>query len=115
MPQNRSKVSVAVTMVSNLRDGTLFQSQIAAHRNQMGLLDILSPQQTIVFLKWLATNKERCVKLFGLERTSMAAEINREEDDDTSAGNGDGMMKSDSLNDICNQLTEALKIAKTEL
>ena len=117
MPQNRSKISVAVTMFSSLRHGTLYQSQTAAHRNEIGLLDILTPEQTVAFLKWLDRNKERCMKLFALEKSSKSTQtIKKEDDDSTLAGNGIGLMKtSDSLNDICNQLTEALMIAKTDL
>ncbi len=118
MPQNRSKVSVAVTMVSSLRNGTLYQSHSAAHRNQIGLLDTLTPHQTIAFLKWFASNKERCMKLFGLKgRPTNMPTIKKEDDDISGSGEDEsGVMKnSDSLNDICKQLTEALKIAKSDL
>mmetsp|Transcript_12497 Transcript_12497/g.18935 ORF Transcript_12497/g.18935 Transcript_12497/m.18935 type:complete len:784 (-) Transcript_12497:31-2382(-) len=117
MPQNRGKVSVAMTMVSSLQNGILYQSHSAAHRNEVGLLQVLTPDQALRFLHWFALNKDRCTKLFGLHPQKLKTNgtdglYNKE---GVGCPGERGYMKpSDSLNDICKQLTEAMMIAKTE-
>lgn len=122
MPQNRSNVSVAVTTISKLCNGILYQSHVAAHRNEIGLMQILTQEQTIAFLDWFATNKERCGRLFGLdEHVSKQHSLRSSGVVEPGVGivgakQSHGKLKmSDSLTDICGQLTEAMMIAKTEL
>lgn len=70
-------------------------------------------------MKWFANNRDRCLKLFGLSEMdgTMVTEIGDNCLDEGREGNDDQVKikSSDSLNDICKQLTEALKIVKTEL
>ena len=103
MPENRSKVSVAVTMVSSLRNGTLCQSQTAAHRNEIGLLDILTPQQTVAFIKWFAKNKDRCLKLFGLSKMN-GSKVTTVDDDSSGVGRGEVKDSHDKMKSSDSQL-----------
>jgi hypothetical protein len=129
MPQNRANMSVVVKMASTLRDGVLYQSHVASHRNQVGLLQILTKTQAIAFLEWFSLNKVRCSKLLGLGDISLIRQTNNTsihigggglESVDT-AVKEDGkersptLKSSDSLNDICKQLNQAMMIAKSEL
>ncbi len=125
MPQNRGKVSVAMTMVSSLQNGILYQSHSAAHRNEVGLLQVLTPDQALRFLRWFILNKKRCVRLFGSQQQqkqkqkSESSGMDGIENDNggrsSSGASETGHLKaSDSLNDICKQLTQAMMIAKSE-
>ena len=110
IPQNRGKVSVAMTMVSSLQNGVLYQSHSAAHRNIVGLLQILTPDQALRFLQWFVLNKSRCVKLFRLQQEkseSKGIDSVRNGDGSRSPCESGTMKTSDSLSDICKQLTGA--------
>jgi hypothetical protein len=118
MPQNRSKVAVAGTMVSNLKHGTLYQSHSAAHRNETGLLQILTTEQALAYINWISMNRERCKKLFSLDQNrSKNNQVNGSHDSvEGSEGiEGGGLKNSDSLSDMCKQLTEAMMIQRTDL
>jgi len=121
MPENRSKVSTAITMVSSLRDGIVSRSHSAAHRNEVGLLQVLTPAQSHRFLKWFLANKHRCSKLLGQMEKQQQEQQQQQKNNDLNenntnvlcenSGNNTGLMKtSNSLSDICQQLTQALEI-----
>ncbi len=128
MPQNRSNMSVVVKMASTLRDGMLYQSHVASHRNQVGLLQILTKSQAIAFLEWFSLNKQRCSKLFSLDDSSLMRQTNNSRIDiggelesvhiavkEDGTDRSPTLKSSDSLNDICGQLNQAMMIAKSDL
>ena len=99
-------------MVSNLRNGVLCQSHSAAHRNEIGLLQILTKAQAIAFLEWFLANKERCIKLFTVDK-KMSYHLSNNDTLHPGVGvrgseNKEQLKASDSLSDICKQLTEAM-------
>merc|ERR1719491_2582972 len=65
LPSSRTKLSIAKTMSSSLKDGVLYQSHSASERNETALLRILTPSQTARFQKWIIANRSRCNTLFG--------------------------------------------------
>merc|ERR1712038_203007 len=101
--------------VSSLLNGILYQSHSAAHRNEIGLLQILTPAQALRFLKWFIANKERCTRLFGSDHQQSKTGGNNGASTSGEGMEGVGesgeMKASDSLNDICKQLNEAMMIA----
>lgn len=97
VPQTRSQISIAATMVNNLKNGVLYQCHSAGHRSEAALLQVLTPAQTGRYLAWHRENKSRCVNLL---------------DSSPRSGANDHQFRSydNSLNDVCQQLTEAMKI-----
>jgi hypothetical protein len=84
-------------MVNNLKNGVLYQCHSAGHRSEAALLQVLTPAQTGRYLAWHRENKSRCVNLL---------------DSSPRSGANDHQFRSydNSLNDVCQQLTEAMKI-----
>merc|ERR1719491_1287291 len=127
LPSSRTKLSIAKTMSSSLKDGVLYQSHSASERNETALLRILTPSQTARFQRWIVANRTRCNRAFG-------GNTNRTSEPVTEVENGDGVPCSDggaghvgldagtggsfsgdpSLSNVCERLTEALKIGREE-
>lgn len=105
---SRTKLSVAATMVTSLKDGVLYQSHSASQRNETALLRILTPSQTARFQQWVLTNKSRCIKLKKRKIEEENAGINVA----SNSSLGDVSRNDISLSCLCKQLTEALKITR---
>lgn len=110
MPHIRDKIFNATTMVSKLRDGLLSHCCSTSNLNELQLLQILTPAQSIRFLQWYMANKDRCKKLIGT-RVQCDAGANAE-------GQGDDSLpknaSTDSLIEVCQRLTEAMKIKRQD-
>ena len=84
-------------MVGNLKNGVLYQCHSAGHRSEATLLQILTPAQASRYLNWYRENKHRCADLLGSKPRGR--------------GNENHVSSYDnSLNEVCEQLTEAMKI-----
>jgi len=114
LPNLRDNISVAAKLVSNIRDGILSHCKTSSNLNELHLLQILTPAQSIRFLEWQLRNKIRCQKLLAKQ---MFDELSPS--DETFLGGGYGnndqsflpKTKSDhSLNEVCEKLTEAVNI-----
>ena len=97
MPQIRSQIAIAATMVDNLKNGVLYQCHSAGHRSEAALLQVLTPAQASRYLEWYRQNKLRCVNLLGSNQRR---------------GINENQYRSydNSLNDVCQQLTDAMNI-----
>jgi len=109
--RSRTKLSIATTMVTSLKNGVLYQSHSASQRNETALLRILNPSQTAQFQQWLLTNKSRCIKLFDVKNTKIE-EQNTGLNIASNFYSGDNSRNDASLSCVCEQLTEALKITR---
>jgi hypothetical protein len=47
-------------MALHLKEAMLYQSHNAEMRSKRSLIDILTPQQTVKYQEWLASNRRRC-------------------------------------------------------
>lgn len=119
LPSSRTKLSIAKTMSSSLKDGVLYQSHSASERNETALLRILTPSQTARFQKWIIANRSRCNTLFGNGNNDNNQMITEKENVEKRNASILCSARSNSQNDpslrsVCQQLTEALKITKNE-
>lgn len=119
MKQTRAKISVATTMVSNLRDGLLSHCNSIANHNEVGLLQILTPLQSIRFLEWFLRNKSRCSNLLLSRRQieNSPVPIRNSNEYSVMVHDNESMPKvgSDhSLNTFCQQLTDTMSIKKQD-
>ena len=101
---SRAKLSLATTVSSNLKNGVLYQSHSASERNEAALLRVLTPSQTARFQQWMMVNQPRCRKLFGansqhIETTNNCLQKDKAASDLT-------------LSNVCEQLSEAMRITK---
>lgn len=120
-----AQVCVAASMATTLKTGVLFQCHSAAHRNEVALLDILTPTQSARFLEWFLLNKDRCRGIIAkgnnntssMMSTTTTPSSSSLDNDNSGLNNNHGgaAPKEKSLNDICQQLNDALKIRKQEL
>lgn len=99
LPEERHQMALATKMATNLRKGVLFQAHAASMRTNTTLLDILTPEQSIKYLQWMATNREKCREKIQQQR----------HDDDVA------MTKETTLSDICNRLDEVLRFPKGDV
>jgi len=98
MQQTRSKISAAASRVSKLKADLLSHSSSVAHQNEIALLQILTPSQSIRFLEWFLRNKNRCAALISKsDRVSNAY---------FESGSLPKANSDHSLNDFCQQLTD---------
>lgn len=65
LPAGRQEVATAKSMVRSLKHGILYQGHSSAHRSEVALLDILTPEQSARYLQWTAANKDRCDRILG--------------------------------------------------
>ena len=63
LPAGRQEVATAKSMVRSLKHGILYQGHSSAHRSEVALLDILTPEQSARYLQWAAANKDRCERI----------------------------------------------------
>jgi len=99
----------------------LFQSDMATHRSETCLFQILTPTQVCGFLRWFANNRERCRNVARVLVTEKKEGVVRNKDEDVKVENCDeglsegwkgvdGELDGEvTLNDICRRLDEALK------
>jgi hypothetical protein len=89
-------MALATRMATNLRKGVLFQAHAASMRTYTTLFDILTPEQSIKYLQWMAVNRAKCrdvVQQRGNENVNMSD-------------------KETTLSDICKRLDEVLRFPK---
>lgn len=101
---SRTKMSIATTVSSNLKNGVLYQSHSASERNEAALLRVLTPSQTSRFQQWIMANQSRCQKILGANSIEIKTTSN--------CSPRDKSVNDLSLSDVCKQLTEALKISR---
>ena len=89
-------MALATKMATNMKKGVLFQGHAASMRTDTTLLEILTPEQSVKFLRWMSANKERCREMIGRRST----------DEDTA------MKKETTLSDLCRRLDEVLRLPK---
>lgn len=63
LPAGRQEVATAKSMARSLKHGILYQGHSSAHRSEVALLDILTPEQSARYLQWTAANKDRCERI----------------------------------------------------
>lgn len=94
---DRSDMSDATKMVSNMKRGILNHGQSTAGRSENLFLSTLSPDQSAKYFKWYAQNADR------VKRTPPAAFIKKEPVE----------TKESSLSDLCKRLHDVLRIPDT--
>ena len=60
LPGRLDKMKLAISTTHHLQNAMSCHSHLASKRNDSLLLDILTPEQTLLFLQWLDKNKKRC-------------------------------------------------------
>jgi len=65
-------IEKAVSVTQTLRNAMLCLSQCSSELNEALLLNILTPQQTVLFLKWSKENKDRCMAALACQSKSVA-------------------------------------------
>ena len=103
LPADRKKAFTAKSMSRSLKHGVLYRGHIAAHRQESALLDVLTPEQSARYLKWFRANKDRCEKVLGTKGKEVIST--------TSAGSE---MKDMPLDELCEQLNNALRLSQPE-
>ena len=100
-------MEIAINATHNLQNTMQSHTQLASKRNEMLLLDILTPAQTALFLEWKMRNKQQC-------RSLLHQYIRR----GTSSANGGNSQKragqtenGSMLTDTCRQL-ERMRLHK---
>lgn len=101
LPHLRSQIEAAARMATGLNEAVLLQSHNAAVRANRTYLDILTPQQTVAYHKWLANNRERNRDTI----SNLRNQRKNAEAADTNAENA-------TLIDVCRKLEQVLKISK---
>jgi len=103
--QTRGQIFAATTIIASIKESLLAHSISVANQNEIALLQVLTPSQSSRFLEWNLRNKGKCAKLLGCRG-------------DESRGRSElGLPKADSehsLSDFCKQLTDTMKIKKTD-
>jgi hypothetical protein len=82
--ENRLQMALATKMVDLVKKGVLFQAHAASMRTHTTLLEILTPEQSVKFLKYMAANRPR--------RQSQS------------------QTKDATLEDVCKRLDEVLRL-----
>eukprot|EP00980_Cylindrotheca_fusiformis_P000275 scaffold66_cov115-Cylindrotheca_fusiformis.AAC.7 len=93
--EKRSQIAAATKMASNLKEAMLYQSHNAAMRNKRCLIDILTPQQTVKYQQWIASNRNRCKEKL----------LNRKE---PSGRASPASVERSSLMDVCKRLEQVV-------
>ena len=60
LPGRLCRMKLATSTTHHLQNAMSCHSHLASQRNDSLLLDILTPEQTMLFLQWLDKNKKRC-------------------------------------------------------
>lgn len=98
VPNTRKKMSTVSTMVSSLKDSLLTNSRSVTNRNEIALLQILTPAQSLRYLEWFLRNKNRCSKLL--------ANTNNKRGGVDHENTNVMMKKAESMTELRKQLTE---------
>lgn len=104
--KTKRQLSIATTMISNMKNGVLYQSHATAHRNEAALLQVLTPPQSARFLQWFVKNKDRCRKVFGHHKHTTNAKVEQ------SQGVNGVMDVDQSMTHICQKLMQTMNIKK---
>ena len=88
LQKNLVKIKVATDATRNLQNAMQCHTQLAAQRNEKLLLDILTPQQAVLFKQWFQKNKDRCKVLMEKELRSASS---------SSDSSGGGNIQSESM------------------
>jgi len=106
LPEHRRQMAVASKMSTNMKHGIMYQSHTVSHKSESALLRILTPEQTVRYLEWLGTNKERCERILKKsDRTNM-------EEVESWSSSSEG--RESSLTDICEKLDKMLRLPESE-
>mmetsp|Transcript_18694 Transcript_18694/g.54032 ORF Transcript_18694/g.54032 Transcript_18694/m.54032 type:complete len:672 (-) Transcript_18694:22-2037(-) len=106
----RTQMEAAARMASRLKEAVLLQSHNVAARSDRTYLDILTPQQTVAYQKWLTNNRGRCEETVKNRRTQQDSPV-PDESMDSSSTTSENM----TLIEVCRKLEAVLKISKVEL
>lgn len=93
------KIKTATDATRHLQNAMLCHTQLAAQRNQNLLLEILTPDQTVVFLEWFKKNKDRC-------RSIMERQLRNDGAADGTGAASNALRTQSTLGGVCNQLEE---------
>ena len=99
VPSTRKKMSAVSTMVSSLKDSLLTNSRSVTNRNEIALLQILTPAQSLRYLEWFLRNKNRCSKLLANTNNNGGGGVDHESTNFM-------MKKAESMTELRKQLTE---------
>jgi hypothetical protein len=104
---NRSQIEAATRMASRLKEAVLLQSHNVAVRAGRAYLDVLNPNQSVAFHKWIANNRERCQDALKRKACTEQARALSQMEDSTVSENM-------TLIEVCRKLEAVLKISKGE-
>ena len=107
LPSDRNETATANSVSRSLKHGVLYHGHASAHRHQTALLEVLTQEQSARFLRWFEANKDRCEHILG-------SETRRKEGSKFDTGNICADMKEASLDVLCQQLKDALKLRGTQ-
>ncbi len=122
MPHVRNEMSAVTEMISNLKEAFKRQCNSVTNQNELALLQILTPAQSLRFLEWFLRNKNRCSRILtkdGCSSSNDGGVTNASLPGAAAVAIADTthMTKAtstQSLTDVCNQLTETMNIKKSE-
>jgi len=107
-----AQISLATRLTSNLKEAVLYQLHLSSFRKRKTYLDILTPQQTILYQEWLLSNRDRSKEVLK-DKQKMSSSSN------TNNGRRSSLLCSISARDenltleqLCRCLEESLKVTK---
>ena len=96
-------MKTAIDATRQLQNAMLCHTQLASQRNEMLLLEILTPTQAALYLDWFKKNKERCMTLMTEHRRAAATTI---ADPITAGGTMELARCESTLTGVCRQLED---------
>ena len=96
------KMKTAIDATRQLQNAMLCHTQLASQRNEILLLEILTPTQAALYLDWFKKNKERCMTLMTEHRRAAATIA----DPSTIGGTMEVARCESTLNGVCRQLED---------
>jgi len=108
-----AQISLATRLTSNLKEAVLYQLHLSSFRKRKTYLDILTPQQTILYQEWLLSNRDRSKEVLKDKQKTSSSSSN------TNNGRRSSLLCSISARDenlileqLCRCLEESLKVTK---
>jgi len=103
--RDSSQIAAATRMASSLKEAVRYQAYVSSFRKKKAYLDILTPQQTILYQEWLLSNRERCKQVLDERRKVSFPPSSLSSPSSSTDANL-------TLEALCRNLEEILKISK---
>jgi len=110
--RDAAQIALATRLASNLKEAVLYQLYLSSFRKRKTYLNILTPQQTILYQEWLLSNRDRSEEVLNDKRKISSSSNTNNGRLSSSLCSTSTRDENSTLEQLCRCLEESLKVTK---